>query len=228
MEGIIFDPSQIGVKVTADAVNSCFSPIIQSGGKYDIRVSALSNGDVLSSDIILCSLGAKYKEYCANVSRTFLVDPPSKVEETYATLMSLYDHCLEHMVAGAEFKDVYNSAKAFLTAKDVSLLSYLPKTLGFAMGLQFRDSTLLLNDKNNTKFAPGMILNLAVGFHNVPLSAEDKKDAAGAIQKLSEYSLLLADTVLVSAAGPAEVLTKISRDLGNVSYSVAGKVQRYR
>ena len=40
--------------------------------------------------------------------------------------------------------------------RDASLLSYLPKTLGFAVGLEFRDNTLLLNSSNSTQFSDGM------------------------------------------------------------------------
>jgi nucleosome binding factor SPN SPT16 subunit len=223
VEGIIFDLEKIEVKITSDAVNSCYTPIVQSGGVYDIKVSAQSNAGMLSPDVILCSLGCKYKEYCANVSRTFLVDAPTKVEETYSVLMTMYEKCLEKMVPGAELKEVYNAAKAYLTSKDATLLTYLPKTLGFAMGLQFRDSTLLLNDKSTMKFAEGMVFNISVGFHNVPLAAEDKQNAVGPCAKLEQFSLLVADTVLIVGNGPADILTKISRELGSISYNIASK-----
>ena len=39
--------------------------------------------------------------------------------------------------------------------RDASLLSFLPKTLGFAVGLEFRDNTLLLNSSNSTQFTDG-------------------------------------------------------------------------
>lgn len=105
------------MKVSSELVEICFTPIIQSGGKYDIKVSAQSNADILSSDIIICSLGARYKNYCANVSRTFIVDAPPKVEKTYATLIGLYDACLDQMVPGHELKDVIEAARTFLTKK---------------------------------------------------------------------------------------------------------------
>ena len=117
IEAIIFEPSKINVKVASELVEICFTPIIQSGGKYDIKVNAESNSDNLSSDIIICSLGARYKNYCANVSRTFIVDAPPKVEKTYAVLMGLYDACLDQMVPGHELKDVVEAAKAYLTKK---------------------------------------------------------------------------------------------------------------
>lgn len=210
--------------MSPEAVDLCYAPIIQSGGEYDIKVSAASNASNLSADVILCSLGARYKGYCANVSRTFMVDAPPKIEKTYATLVALYNACLESMLVGNEMKDVVEEAKNFLKKKDPSLLNHLPKTLGFAIGLEFRDKTLLLNNVNNTKFTAGMVINLSVGLHAVPLSAEDKAGAPESIQKLNTFSLLLGDVVCIQAQGIPEILTKISKDFSDVSYNISGKV----
>ena len=65
------------------------------------------------------------------------------------------------------------------------------------MGLDFREAALLLNSKNSHIFVPNMVFSLAVGFHNVPLGSADKIDAAGSVRKLSKYSMLVADTVII-------------------------------
>src|SRR5690606_33665206 len=80
LEGFIAEPSKLDekIKVAKDSVESCFPPVIQSGGKYDIRNIAGSNKDNLSFDIIICSLGARYKNVCSNISRTFMIDAPDK------------------------------------------------------------------------------------------------------------------------------------------------------
>ena len=223
VDAIILDPTKIGVNISSDSVDTCFTPIIQSGGKYDVKISAVSNNENLTADVILASIGARYKGYCALMSRTFMVDAPPKVEKTYATLLSLHNYCLEQMVVGNELKTVLEKAKAFLESKDPTLLPHLAKTIGFSMGLEFRDAGLLLNDKNTTKFEDGMVFNLSISFHNVALSEEDKKKASPAMQKLGVFSLLLADTVRVVKQGAAEVLTKLSKEFGDVSYNIASE-----
>jgi nucleosome binding factor SPN SPT16 subunit len=218
---VIQDPSKIGVKVSPETVDSCYFPIIQSGGVYDIRISGQSNGDYLSPDVIVASLGAKYKDYCAHLSRTFMVDAPKKVETTYSLLMATYDACLEQMSIGNEFKDVLQGARNFLSTRNSALLAHLPKTLGFAIGIQFRDSSLILNDKNTTKFVENMIIALTVGFHNVALEEEDKKGSGEALKKMNVFSLLLADTVRIQKDSTPEILTKASKEFGDVSYSIS-------
>ena len=223
VEGVVIDPNKIGVKISTDSVDTCYNPIIQSGGKYDIKVSAYSNQDKLSADIIIASLGARYKGYCATLSRTYMIDAVPKVEKTYATLLALYNHCLEQIIVGMEFKTVVEKAKSFVAERDSSLSVCLPKTLGFCIGLEFRDGSLTLNDKNTTTFKQGMVLALSVGFHNVPLSAEDKDNASVQVKKLNTFSLLLADTIKVVSEGPAEVLTKSSKEFSDVSYKLPDK-----
>eukprot|EP01041_Mallomonas_annulata_P010767 gene10767-22491_t len=215
VEAIILDPNKIGVKVSTESVESCYTPVIQSGGKYDIKPSASSNNEKLSFDIIICSLGARYKNYCANISRTYMIDPPPKVENSYNTLVSLFDKCLEKMIPGNEIKDVLEGAKDYLNKKDPSLLPFLPKTLGFAIGLEFRDSTLVLNSTNTTRFTDGMVFTLIVGFHDIPLATEEKIKSPPTIQKLEKFSLLLADTIYIRKEGAADILTKSSRNFGD-------------
>jgi nucleosome binding factor SPN SPT16 subunit len=170
--------------------------------------------------VILCSLGARYKSYCASISRTFLVDVPSKIENIYNILLLLYNRCLEAMIKGIELKEVYENAKKYLNEKDSSLLAYLPKSLGFSIGLEFRDSSLVLNGTNTTKFVPGMVFNLSIGFHNIPLTEEDTKGCPEPVKKLSVFSLLIADIVTIKDEGVPEVLTKLSKEFSDISYKI--------
>ncbi len=52
-----------------------YSPIIQSGGKYQLKFSTVSSEDRLHFGTIVISLGVRYKSYCSNVARTMFVEP---------------------------------------------------------------------------------------------------------------------------------------------------------
>lgn len=172
-------------------------------------------------DIIICSLGARYRNYCANIARTYLIDPVKKILDTYSILMTLTDKCLEQMIIGNELKDVVEGAKNYLNKKAPHLIDCLPKTLGFAIGLEFRDNTMILNSTNTTRFEVGMVFNLIVGLQNVPLSEEDKRGATASIKKLNSFSLLVADTVVIQSEGVPDVLTKSTRTTTDITYNLA-------
>jgi nucleosome binding factor SPN SPT16 subunit len=57
-----------------------YTPIIQSGGTYDLKVSAESNQDDLKAGVVLASMGIKHKEYCSNIARTFMIGPEKVIE----------------------------------------------------------------------------------------------------------------------------------------------------
>lgn len=60
-----------------------YSPIIQSGGQYNLKPNAESNDDVLKYDCIMVSLGAKYLEYNTNVVRTLFIDASEDEKTAY-------------------------------------------------------------------------------------------------------------------------------------------------
>jgi nucleosome binding factor SPN SPT16 subunit len=176
VEEILEDPSKISLKVPKEDVQSCYTPIIQSGGKYDLRVSAQSNEDNLTNDVIIVSIGARYKQYCSNITRTFFVDPPKKVSETYEILLGLQDACLAAMKPGNQLKEVYNAAVTYLKDEQSSkyLVQHLPKVLGFCTGLDFRESQMVLSSKNQATFKKGMVFCLSVGFQDLELSTSER------------------------------------------------------
>jgi nucleosome binding factor SPN SPT16 subunit len=174
IEAILEDPNKIKLNVPENDVQSCYFPIVQSGGTYDIKVSAQSTSEQLSPDIITISLGARYKLYCSNIARTFLVDPPKKVSETYEALLEVQEACMAAMKPGNPLKAVFKAAVSCLQKNGHDdLIQKLPKNLGFAQGLEFRDSTLTLSAKNGVTFKPGMVFCLAVGFQDLELSERD-------------------------------------------------------
>ncbi|KAG7353495.1 Xaa-pro dipeptidase [Nitzschia inconspicua] len=222
IESILEDPNKIKLNVPPEDVQPCYFPIIQSGGKYDLKISAQSTNDTMTTDIITVSLGARYKLYCSNIARTFLVDPPKKVSETYEILLELQDACLEAMVPGQPLKSVYKAAVSYLQKNGHGdLVSKLPKNLGFAQGLDFRDSTLTLSPKNGVTLKKGMFFCLSIGFQDLELTSSDLSNTPdnSPVKKLKTYALLLSDMVVISEKG-GEVLTKMGKAITDVAYNV--------
>lgn len=101
IEQVVGEPSKIQVKLNAQNLDIAYVPIVQSGGQYDLKVSAASDERRLEYDVILCSLGARYSMYCANIGRTFLVDPEKQQEEEYKALLQAQDAAMNALVPGA-------------------------------------------------------------------------------------------------------------------------------
>jgi nucleosome binding factor SPN SPT16 subunit len=181
INSILEDPGVIQLKVPPEDVSSCYLPTIQSGGEYDLRLNAQSSTKNLQHDIITINFGAKYRLYCSHMGRTFLVDPPKQVSETYEILLGMQEACLRAMRPGQLLKAVYKAAVTYLTAQNRSdLIEKLPKNLGFVIGLDLKDNILVLSNKNNAPFRQGMVFSLFVGFQGVEL---DEKARASTSEK---------------------------------------------
>lgn len=224
LDGMIEDPSKVNLSsVDKDLVQSCYFPIVQSGGSYDIKISAQSNNSTMKYDIILVSFGTRYSDYCSNIARTFLVDPPKKVAETYEILLATHEACLKVMRPGKPLKSVHHEAQKYLTKSgNKHLIKCLPKNLGFSMGLDFRDSNFLLTAKNQAVFKTGMVFTLSIGLIGVDLEQGDKKatNSKSHVKNLDKFALLVSDTVGIQADGSVELFTKHDKSLDQISYQV--------
>jgi nucleosome binding factor SPN SPT16 subunit len=198
--GSEFDPSQL---------DWCYSPIIQSGGKYDLRPSALSDDNRLEAGIIVCCIGLRYKSYCSNIGRTYMIDPTKQQEQNYNLLLSVQRHVLDMIKDGVQCKQVYQAAIDHIKEKSPEMEKYFIKNVGWGIGVEFRDSSLLLNAKNTRVLRDDMTLNLSVGFADIP-----NPEGKGAN---SHYSLEIIDTIRIAPDGPV-VFTDSDKNRGNVSF----------
>lgn len=81
-----------------------FTPIIQSGGIYDLKVSAESTDAALTPGVIIASMGIKYKEYCSSIGRTFMISPHkvSEVDSVLGAIVLICNVVVSQSVSRAE------------------------------------------------------------------------------------------------------------------------------
>lgn len=190
-----------------------YTPIIQSGGQYDLKASASSDERPLQAGAILCSLGLRYNSYCSNVARTYLVNAQESQESNYRFLLKLHNHVIESIQEGMRHndlkcRDVYNTALNYIKKNRPELEPHFPKSCGFAMGLEFRESGYLINAKTDRPLRNDMVINLSLGFQNIPLPDSKKT-----------YALLICDTLRISS-GSVDVLTDAPRALKEIAYEL--------
>eukprot|EP00126_Sphaerothecum_destruens_P005390 Sdes_comp18736_c0_seq1m9094 len=209
-EAAILDPEKWKVSATQDNVDSVYTPIVQSGGIYDLKPSASSDDRELHFGTILCSIGCRNKSYCSNISRTILVDPTKTQEKNYKILLEARSAVLKKLKPGTELSSLYESALSVIRKHNSELVSNFTPSIGFGMGLEFREAPLLINAKNKRQVQNGMVFNLSLGF-------SDLKESNTTDPKSETYSLLVADTVAVLDR-EARVLTPAPLLFPDISY----------
>ncbi|KAI5658442.1 hypothetical protein M9H77_27235 [Catharanthus roseus] len=213
-EKAILDPARVKVKLKAENVDICYPPIFQSGGKFDLRPNAWSNDDYIfydSTSVIICAIGARYNSYCSNVARTFLIDANAAQSKAYEVLLRAHEAAIAALKPGNKVSAVYQAALAVVKRDAPELVPNLTKSAGTGIGLEFRESGLSLNAKNDRLLKAGMVFNVSIGFQNLRVEKGNPKGR--------NFALLLADTVIVTNDG-RDVATQLSsKAVKDVAYS---------
>ncbi|XP_028649456.2 FACT complex subunit SPT16 [Erpetoichthys calabaricus] len=190
-------------------VEMCYPPIIQSGGNYNLKFSVVSDKNYMHFGAVTCAMGIRYKSYCSNLVRTLMVDPPQEMQDNYNFLLQVEEELQKEMKNGAKLSDVYNAVIEFVKKEKPDLVSKLTKNLGFAMGIEFREGSLVLNNKNQYKLKKGMVFSVNLGF-------SDMTNKEGKKEEQKKYALFIGDTVQINEDGPAALLTPVKKKIKNV------------
>jgi nucleosome binding factor SPN SPT16 subunit len=197
-----FDPAQL---------DWAYGPVVQSGGKYDLKLSAAPDDNYLHAGVILAGFGLRYKTYCAIIARTYLVHPNKTQESNYKLLLSVHQMIIKEIREGVVVKDIYNKALHLIKTKKPELEKHFLKNVGAGIGIETRDSTLLLNAKNNRTLKDGMTICVTTGLTDIiNPTPQDKKSGV--------YSLLLSDTVRVLGQEAVVFTSEAPSDQESISF----------
>lgn len=98
---------------------------------------------------------------------------------------------MKKLVAGVKISEVYETGVKYVKDEKPEMLDHLTKNFGFAMGIEFRESSLLIGPKTHALIKKGMVFNVNVGLAN--LTNSDATDKEGKV-----YALFIGDTVMVN------------------------------
>ena len=197
-----FDPQQI---------DWAYGPVVQSGGNYDLRLTAESDGNDLHPGVIIAAFGIRYKTYSAMIARTYLVDPTKSQESNYAFLLTVYDSVMKDVREGTIAKDLFNKAIGMVRAKRPDLEKQFLKNIGAGIGIELRDANMVLNGKNTRTLKSGMTFAISIGL--IDIQDPEPKD-----KKSSVYSLVITDTVRVGESGALVFTKDAGADMDSVSF----------
>lgn len=188
-----------------------FGPFVQSGGQYDLKLSAQANNDNLHSGCIVAGLGFRYRTYGSVVGRTYLIDPSKSQTANYKILLAAHEAAIRAAKEGATCKDVYNAALGVIKARKPELEKNFPKNIGAAVGIELKDANLTLSGKNGRALKDGMTFSVITSLAD--LNNEKSQDKKG-----STYSLLLMDTIRIARSDSVVFTKDASTDLDSIEF----------
>ncbi|KAJ1613502.1 CDC68 like aminopeptidase [Cryptosporidium canis] len=186
--------------------------LVQSGSNFELKAVENSNENLcLTSGCIILSIGSKYREYCANITRTYFLNTTEEQKKLYNYCLELMETLISRLKEGTPFNELYSGIyQKIVEDKGAELAQKFVKIIGHCIGIEFRDPYLIISSRSSpdVKVMKGMTFNLSIGFNN--LESNGKK-----------YAIWVCDTVFLSHEGKVEVLTQgCSKRLEHVSYEL--------
>jgi Xaa-Pro aminopeptidase len=147
-------------------------PTIAASGKDAVILHYVENDKVLNDgDLVLLDLGAQYKEYAADITRTFPISGKfSERQKTiYNIVLKAQEAVIEAIQPGIHFEELNNICKKTLTeelinigliADESELTKYYYHGVSHHLGLDVHDLGL-----RNTELKPGMVLTVEPGLY---------------------------------------------------------------
>ncbi|CAD7940458.1 unnamed protein product [Amoebophrya sp. A120] len=135
----------------------------QSGKDFDPRPTSDPGyrKKLATQGTFLLSLGVKYCEYGASLTRTLLINATKEQKQAYVEVQKAYRAMLLALRRkDLPFAELYQIGKEALPE---ALQDRFLHNVGFGMGLEFRDGQLAITPKSKKTVKPGMVLCLSVG-----------------------------------------------------------------
>jgi nucleosome binding factor SPN SPT16 subunit len=218
-EDVMAKPAKVGSKLDPDDLDMPYTPIVMSGGKYNLKANASSNDDNLHDGTIVVQLGARYRNYCSNLARTFFINASPRHQECYDLLTKVYQNCLSVMRPGRKMRDVYEAAITTVKEANAGLVAHFTADCGCGTGIEFRNPTMKLDANNKRSIKKDMLFNLCVGFNYLSVDGSHEEVLRNKTQNRKTFAVMLGDTIRVTDDEPLK-LTNAKRTWAQISYQL--------
>jgi len=179
-----------------------FDTIVASGARSAFPHGGCTDRKIRKGEFIVLDVGARYNNYRADLTRTFMIGKPSpKQKKIYEVVMEAQQEAFETMKAGVRTRDVDAAARRVI--EKAGFGKYFVHGLGHGVGLDVHEAPTL-NPESKERLRAGNVVTDEPGIYIVNYGG-----------------VRIEDTVLVHM-DQAERLTKATSELkiGNVSKQI--------
>jgi Xaa-Pro dipeptidase len=175
------------------ATGRAFSTIVAFGGNAAEPHHHCGNAELTPDTLVLVDLGARYRRYCSDLTRTFAFGEVGKTElRMHAVVSDAHEAALDCLIPGNAGRQVHEAAQRVI--ERTQFKGRFVHAIGHSVGLEAQDGAAL-HAHSDFVIEPGMVFAVEPGVY-VP--------GVGGVR--------IEDTVLVTDRG-AERLTDVSKEL---------------
>jgi len=148
-------------KAGSDGV--AFDTIVSSGPNSAFPHGGCGDRIIRRGDLVVIDIGAKYRDYCSDLTRTFIIGKPStKQMRIYETVREAQSLAVEKAEAGAEAREVDRAARDHISKAGYG--DYFVHSLGHGVGLDIHEPPTL-GPKSKEVLAEGNVVTIEPGIY---------------------------------------------------------------
>ena len=153
----------------AGAAGHAYDPIVASGANA-CTLHYHANSDPLHAHSgVLIDIGARFKGYAADITRTYDPDPSKRLAEVHASVQSAHEQIIDYLRPGLDVREytsyvesvmseALDSLDLLTTSEDYS--RYFPHSISHGLGIDVHDAL-----GGPATFEPGMVLTVEPGIY---------------------------------------------------------------
>ena len=141
-----------------------FNPIIASGPNSAYPHAVPTTRRMSRGDIVVIDLGARYKGYCSDMTRTIIIgEKDSKYAKLYNAVLEAQVKAIEEIGPGVSAAHPDRIARKIL--KEKGLIQYFNHSLGHGVGLAVHEAPALSPKSENVVLKPGVVVTVEPGVY---------------------------------------------------------------
>jgi len=149
--------------LTKEADGVSFDPIVLFGERTSLPHGRPSERKLKKNELVLIDIGAKVKDYCADITRTFVWGKSSKRwEKIYNFVKNIKQLAIQHMKPGVKASEIDEIVREEVTRAGYE--KYLLHGTGHGVGLEVHEQPVL-NRTSNIILEEGMIATVEPGVY---------------------------------------------------------------
>lgn len=171
-----------------------FNSIVASGPNGSLPHAVPGERKVQTGDLITLDFGAKYRGYCADMTRTLaLGEPGEKMRHLYNTVLEAQFTCQDALAPGKDCRAIDQMAHDIIDREGYG--PYFGHGLGHAVGIDIHEEPRLSQTASST-LEPGMVMTVEPGIY-VPGLGGVRIENTCVITQTSARSLVTAPRELI-------------------------------
>ncbi|MEM3585729.1 MAG: Xaa-Pro peptidase family protein [Candidatus Jordarchaeaceae archaeon] len=140
-----------------------FDTIIASGHRSAFPHASCSDRKLEDGDLVIIDLGARYKNYCSDITRTFTVGSPSqKQEEIFQIVLNAQQRAVELIRPGIKTSEIDSAARKVI--EEAGYGEFFIHSFGHGIGIEVHEYPSISPSSNET-IEDGMVFTAEPGIY---------------------------------------------------------------